>query len=211
MSLDDLVSEFAARIQGLLQVAADERARAEILGAFGIGAPRKPGRPPKAATAGAPVATSVAAAKTRKKMPPQYCPVPYCRNVAAPVFGQVCAKHKDVPKAKIKQYRDERRAKKDGVKPVKTVPAKRAKRVAKEVAKPVPGALKRITEKVAEKKAPTKRAAAVAQKKVPTKRDVPSAKIEAKRQSAAAKTHTKKTEPIAKETAPAAPTVATAT
>jgi hypothetical protein len=26
------------------------------------------------------------------------------------VFGMVCARHKDVPKAKIKQYREQRRA-----------------------------------------------------------------------------------------------------
>ena len=32
--------------------------------------------------------------------------------VAAPVYGMVCAQHKDVPKAKIKKYREARRAKK---------------------------------------------------------------------------------------------------
>jgi hypothetical protein len=43
--------------------------------------------------------------------------VPYCRNAAAPVFGMVCAKHKDVPKATIKKYREARKAKKLGVGP----------------------------------------------------------------------------------------------
>ena len=42
----------------------------------------------------------------------QLCPVPGCSNRAAPVFGMVCAKHKDLPKAAIKKYREARRAKK---------------------------------------------------------------------------------------------------
>jgi hypothetical protein len=40
------------------------------------------------------------------------CPVPGCTGVAAPVFGMVCAKHKDMPKAKIAEYRAQRRASK---------------------------------------------------------------------------------------------------
>src|SRR5438270_10406085 len=55
--------------------------------------------------------------------PKQLCPVPGCKNPAAPVFGMVCADHKGVPKAKIKKYRLARRAQKhngaavsDGVK-----------------------------------------------------------------------------------------------
>jgi hypothetical protein len=55
--------------------------------------------------------------------------VPYCRDVAAPVFGMVCAKHKDLPKAKIKAYREARRAKKLGLKP-----ANRARRTSRAVA-----------------------------------------------------------------------------
>jgi hypothetical protein len=38
--------------------------------------------------------------------------VPGCTNRAAPVFGMVCAKHKDLPKTTIKKYREQRRAKK---------------------------------------------------------------------------------------------------
>jgi hypothetical protein len=38
--------------------------------------------------------------------------VPGCKNAAAPVFGMVCAKHKDVAKSKIRKYREARRAKK---------------------------------------------------------------------------------------------------
>jgi hypothetical protein len=48
--------------------------------------------------------------KLRRKGPIQLCPVPGCGNRAAPVFGMVCAKHKDVPKSKIKQYRKARRS-----------------------------------------------------------------------------------------------------
>jgi hypothetical protein len=41
--------------------------------------------------------------------PKQLCPVPGCKNPAAPIFGMVCSAHKDVPKAKIKEYRQARR------------------------------------------------------------------------------------------------------
>ena len=66
---------------------------------------RHPGRP-------AGRSASIIGRKPRKKGPKQLCPVPGCKNPAAPVFGMVCAKHKDLPKAKIKQYREARRAKK---------------------------------------------------------------------------------------------------
>ena len=50
--------------------------------------------------------------RKRRKGPIQLCPVPGCTNRAAPVFGMVCAKHKDLPKAEIKKYREARRAQK---------------------------------------------------------------------------------------------------
>ena len=50
--------------------------------------------------------------RKRRKGPIQLCPVPGCQNRAAPVFGMVCSKHKDLPKAAIKKYREARRAKK---------------------------------------------------------------------------------------------------
>jgi hypothetical protein len=49
-------------------------------------------------------------APVKRKLPKQFCPVPGCRNAAAPVFGMVCRDHKDVPKAQIKKYREARRA-----------------------------------------------------------------------------------------------------
>ena len=84
-----------------------ERARAAVLNAFGAAPRRGPGRPPKGPTA----ITSIAK-KTPKKAPRQLCPVPGCKNPAAPIFGMVCAKHKDVAKSKIKKYREARKAKK---------------------------------------------------------------------------------------------------
>ena len=50
--------------------------------------------------------------KTRRKGPIQICPVPKCTNRAAPVYGMVCARHKDVSKLVIKRYRAVRAAKK---------------------------------------------------------------------------------------------------
>jgi len=49
--------------------------------------------------------------KARRKGPIQLCPVPGCKERAAPVFGMVCAKHKGLPKTQIKKYREARRAK----------------------------------------------------------------------------------------------------
>lgn len=39
----------------------------------------------------------------------QTCPVPGCKNPAAPVFGMVCESHKKVPKSKITLYRKQRK------------------------------------------------------------------------------------------------------
>jgi hypothetical protein len=57
-------------------------------------------------------ALQLLAKRPRRKGPKQLCPVPGCKNPAAPVFGMACAKHKDVAKAKIKKYRTARRTKK---------------------------------------------------------------------------------------------------
>jgi hypothetical protein len=120
MSIKAAIEEFTQRLHAILESQATERARAAVLNAFGVGAPKRRGRPPKAATALAPggkVATLVTpmtklTKKARKKMPPQFCPVPGCKNKAAPIFGMVCSKHKDVAKSKIKKYREARKAKK---------------------------------------------------------------------------------------------------
>jgi hypothetical protein len=104
-----LIEDFTHRLTSLVDSHAMERARHAVESAFGV---RRPGRPAKAA----PIAIGK---KARKKAPRQLCPVPGCKNPAAPVFGMVCAKHKDVGKAKIKKYREARKAKKLGIKPAK--------------------------------------------------------------------------------------------
>jgi len=105
-NLDTIVNDFTDRLLLLIEGDVRERARAAVETALGAGiGARRPGRPSKAL---APTLNRVA----RKKPPRQLCPVPGCKNSAAPVFGMVCAKHKDVPKAKIKKYREARRARK---------------------------------------------------------------------------------------------------
>ena len=107
MSIKAAVEEFTQRLHTIIEGHAMERARAAVLNAFGAAPKRGPGRPPKGAAAISSIAT-----KARKRMPPQFCPVPGCKNKAAPVFGMVCAKHKDVAKSKIRKYREARKAKK---------------------------------------------------------------------------------------------------
>jgi hypothetical protein len=102
--LSSLITSFTVQFVSLIENATAERIRAALAGAFGAER-RGPGRPPKV-----PVAALAAPAVTRAKRRKQLCPVPGCKNPAAPVFGMVCAKHKDVPKAKIKEYRAQRRA-----------------------------------------------------------------------------------------------------
>jgi hypothetical protein len=90
----------------VVEQAAAERIQSAILGGLAGGAARGPGRPRKGGLAG----LTMALGAPRRKAPKQLCPVPGCKNAAAPVFGMVCAKHKDLPKAKIKKYREDRRA-----------------------------------------------------------------------------------------------------
>lgn len=121
-----LVEDFTNQLTALVEGQALDRARAAVESALGV---RRPGRPAK-------VASIAMEMKARKKPPKQFCPVPGCKNPAAPVFGMVCAKHKDVAKAKIKKYREARKAKKLGIKPAKVT--KPAKRRPKKTARPKP-------------------------------------------------------------------------
>ncbi|HET6146354.1 MAG TPA: hypothetical protein VFH68_02395 [Polyangia bacterium] len=59
------------------------------------------------------LALAAGVVRKRRKAPIQLCPVPGCTNRAAPVFGMVCAKHKDLPKAEIRKYREARRARRN--------------------------------------------------------------------------------------------------
>jgi hypothetical protein len=124
-----LIDDFANQLAALVESQALDQARAAIESALGV---RRPGRPPKATplTLAAGLRTppgKIIEKKARKKPPKQFCPVPGCKNVAAPVFGMVCAEHKDVAKAKIKQYREARKAKKLGIKRPKAIKAKAIK------------------------------------------------------------------------------------
>ena len=105
--IQDVVQDFVERLSSLIEEDAISRARDVVLSACGGRAPaglrlRGPGRP--VALGG------TNGRRKRRKGPIQLCPVPGCSNRAAPVFGMVCAKHKDLPKAEIKKYREARRA-----------------------------------------------------------------------------------------------------
>jgi hypothetical protein len=112
--LQGLIEQFVKQVVGTVEAATTQRVHTAIVTALGNGAgtvfPRRRGRPPKN-----PLFSAALLAPVRRR-PKQLCPVPGCSNPAAPVFGMVCGKHKDVPKAKIKEYRAARRAKKVGKK-----------------------------------------------------------------------------------------------
>jgi|SRR3954470_12207373 hypothetical protein len=93
MNLQSVIEEFAVSLSTLIEREVLARARDAVDGALGGTATGK-------------------IFKARRKGPKQLCPVPGCRKPAAPVFGMVCAEHKDLPKAMIKKYREQRRAKK---------------------------------------------------------------------------------------------------
>jgi hypothetical protein len=116
-NIQSIVDDFANQLSALIEAQVIARARATVAAALGAQGKRGPGRPPKLAKLVAlelPAGITNGRRKARKKAPPQLCPVPGCKNRAAPIFGMVCSDHKDVPKAKIKEYREARRAKKAG-------------------------------------------------------------------------------------------------
>jgi hypothetical protein len=105
MSIKALVEDFAANLHKLVEAHVMEHARTSVMEALGASPKRGPGRTPKGASAITPIK------KARKNGPRQLCPVPGCKNPAAPIFGMVCKDHKDVAKSKIKKYREARKAK----------------------------------------------------------------------------------------------------
>ena len=76
----------------------------------GTSTPKKNGSHPSP-TEPPPALAAEAPKKKRKRGPVQMCPVPGCKNRAAPVFNMVCSDHKSVSKKKIAAYREERRRK----------------------------------------------------------------------------------------------------
>jgi hypothetical protein len=105
MNIQTLVDDFAKRLAAMVETEVLERARTAMTSAFGEKGTGRTGAAPLKALPGL-------VKKSRRKAPLQLCPVPGCKNPAAPVFGMVCAKHKDVAKYKIRKYREARKAKK---------------------------------------------------------------------------------------------------
>ena len=103
-AIEDIVQQFVSRLSSLIEEDAVSRARDAVLTAFG-------GRAPAGIKLRS-VGVDGAFRRKRRKGPIQLCPVPGCTNRAAPVFGMVCSKHKDLPKADIKKYREQRRVQK---------------------------------------------------------------------------------------------------
>ena len=128
LNITAIVETFANQITAAVEASVAGRLQAAIAGAFGAPAKRGPGRPPKQVT--------TVASAPEKKRPKQLCPVPGCKNLAAPVFGMVCKDHKNVAKSKIKKYREERREGKvprpTAAKPAK---ARKVKKVTPKVAR----------------------------------------------------------------------------
>ena len=110
-SVAALVSDFVDQLTRAIEAEARGRAREAVLAAVGGGSGGKRGPGRVAASEGG-RGPGRPAGRPRKKPPIQYCPVPGCKNRAAPVFGMVCGEHRKVPKALIKKYRAERKAEK---------------------------------------------------------------------------------------------------
>jgi hypothetical protein len=108
-NIRSLVEGFVDQIVAAVEADSVRRVQQAVTTAFagtGVDSASNRGRPARVVFAGVPV----------RRRPKQLCPVPGCTGVAAPVFGMVCAKHRDMPKGKIKEYRAQRRAAKAGKK-----------------------------------------------------------------------------------------------
>lgn len=110
-NIRSLVEAFVGQVVAAVEADSIRRVQRAVTDAFTDGAAGTSRNSGRTITTGAPVAS--APDRRRAK---QFCPVPGCTGVAAPVFGMVCAKHKDMPKAKIKEFRVQRRANKSGKK-----------------------------------------------------------------------------------------------
>jgi hypothetical protein len=108
IDIRSLVQNFVTSLVAAVEQTTTQRIQAALMSGVNGGAVRRgPGRPPKNPLFAAPALAPVS--RPGKRRPKQLCPVPGCKNPAAPVFGMVCAKHKDIPKSKIKEYRDARK------------------------------------------------------------------------------------------------------
>lgn len=119
--ISSLVSTFVEDLIVIIEGDVRTRVGAAFMAINGGTVPKRRGRPPSILT------ESKKPNPLRRKGPIQLCPVPGCKNRAAPVFGMVCSDHKDLPKAKIKAFRDARKAKIIG-KPLASAPSPKSKR-----------------------------------------------------------------------------------
>ena len=99
--LELLVTHFVDGLSAAIEAEVIERARRHVAAAL---TPRWGRRRTL------PDAIALLGIRPRKKPPIQLCPVPGCQKPAAPVYGMVCAEHRHIAKATIRQYRDQRRA-----------------------------------------------------------------------------------------------------
>ncbi len=104
VDIPTIVRDFVDKLVAAIEQSTAERVQGVIAQTLGFSLKRV-GRPPKTAVG----SSGVLPRLTHRKAPRQLCPVPGCKNTAAPVFGMVCAEHKDTAKSKIKEYRDARR------------------------------------------------------------------------------------------------------
>ncbi len=104
-NIRSLVEGFVSQIVAAVEADSIRRVQQAVTAAFSDGSSLAPRRSSR--LIGDSAQASPAPVRHRPK---QLCPVPGCNGVAAPVFSMVCAEHKDVSKAKIKEYRAQRRA-----------------------------------------------------------------------------------------------------
>jgi hypothetical protein len=110
-NIRSLVEGFVGQIVAAVEADSVRRVQQAVTAALTDGVVEATRRAGRSSVSGAPVAS--APVRRRAK---QFCPVPGCTGVAAPVFGMVCAKHKDMPQAKIDEFRAQRRANKSAKK-----------------------------------------------------------------------------------------------
>ena len=132
LNITAIVETFAIQITAAVEASMADRIQASLAAVFGAPEKRGPGRPSTQAEAVVEpvVATKSAGKKTRPK---QFCPVPGCKNTAAPIFGMVCKEHMNVAKSKIKKYREERKS--TTVQAAKPTAAKKASEATPKVAR----------------------------------------------------------------------------
>jgi len=101
-----MTDTFPSQVAAVVEADSMRRVRQAVVAVVG----GEPSAPRLAGSTRAPAPLKAA----MRHRPRQLCPVPGCKGVPAPVFGMMCAKHKDVRRAKIAEYRAQGRATKAG-------------------------------------------------------------------------------------------------